>query len=374
MSKPKLWSVRDHGVSDLESPLYSLKEETTEFLTQLTQNLSDENDALIGLVQSALSTLKELQGLQTPPQNEREEDYGDANVHTDMPPSYKTLTSDMDEVLEHLRSLLTNPSFVPLEEVHVREEEIMRLRQGFERMESKWREAIAMIGSWRKRMIETGDTINLDDLRKGLNLDSDNFVPSSTGPRPSTSSSAFDDSILLSHGADQDESKVEQAFAAESVSPLKKESTNRFPAPSILQATSGNACLSPSPRKEAYQDQARTIETFIDAISEDDDITLGADIANTDGPSPRKKRKSEVFEMSRTHNYANQEQDNESAMTVQEKLRKAEEDAAEALQEQHTIDAKQKSRVKRTAIPRQIKSTRRSTLSPEELDGLMGIS
>lgn len=52
---------------DLESPEYSLRQETTEFLTQLSQNLSDENDALINLIRSTLTTLRSLQGLPADP-------------------------------------------------------------------------------------------------------------------------------------------------------------------------------------------------------------------------------------------------------------------------------------------------------------------
>ena len=86
------------------------------------------------------------------------------------PPSYEELATNTDEVLEHLRGLLTNPSFVPLEEVEVREDEIIRLREGWEKMTARWKEAVAMMDGWRKRMVDSGDTINLDDLTRGMNL------------------------------------------------------------------------------------------------------------------------------------------------------------------------------------------------------------
>ena len=157
---------------DLESPEYSLKQETTEFLTQLSQGLSDENDALIGLVRSTLVTLRSLQGLPTQSSEELEQiNYG--TTTTAAPPSYEELASNIDEVLEHLRDLLTNPSFVPLEEVEVREDEIIRLRDGWEKMETRWKEAVALMDGWRKRMVDTGDTIKLEDLRLGLNIGSE---------------------------------------------------------------------------------------------------------------------------------------------------------------------------------------------------------
>ena len=161
---------------DLESPAYSLKQETTEFLTRLSQGLSDENDALIGLMRGTLATLRSLQGLsgsgQGSEMNGSLEDMDAANTVMGGPPSYEALATSTDEVLEHLRGLLTNPSFVPLEEVEIREDEIQRLREGWEKMAARWKEAVALMDGWKKRMVDTGDTINLDDLRMGLNLGS----------------------------------------------------------------------------------------------------------------------------------------------------------------------------------------------------------
>lgn len=162
--------------ADLESPTYSLKQETTEFLTQLSQGLSDENDALIGLVRGTLATLRSLQGLPESglglEMEGRLEDMESAKSATGGPPSYEALATSTDEVLEHLRGLLTNPSFVPLEEVEIREDEIQRLREGWEKMAARWKEAVALMDGWKKRMVDSGDTINLDDLRIGLNLGS----------------------------------------------------------------------------------------------------------------------------------------------------------------------------------------------------------
>lgn len=175
INKTQLGSRQMNTEVDLESPEYSLKQETTEFLTQLSQGLSDENDALIGLVRSTLATLRSLQGLPTQSSEELEQiNYG--TTTTAAPPSYEELASNIDEVLEHLRDLLTNPSFVPLEEVEVREDEIIRLRDGWEKMETRWKEAVALMDGWRKRMVDTGDTIKLEDLRLGLNIGSE--IPS----------------------------------------------------------------------------------------------------------------------------------------------------------------------------------------------------
>lgn len=166
-------------VPDVDDPEYSLKQETTEFLTQLSQSLSDENDNLIGLVRSTLMTLKELQGM---PESQRQEHgeglstIGEEDESTRqgmlhaLPTSYETLAADMDTVLENLKTLLTNPNFVSVEEVEMREEEIIKLRAGWEKLETRWRDTLALMDGWRRRMASGGDTINLEELKMGLGL------------------------------------------------------------------------------------------------------------------------------------------------------------------------------------------------------------
>ena len=174
---------------NVASPDYSLKQETTDFLTRLSQGLSDENDALIGLVRNTLETLRSLQGI--PPdgmnsgsQNTTQNPGEPVNVTIMAPPSYEELATDTDEVLEHLRGLLTNPSFVPLEEVEIRDDEILKLREGWERMSARWKEAVSMMDGWRKRMLDTGDTINIDDLTKGMNLAVEMPAATESGEQP----------------------------------------------------------------------------------------------------------------------------------------------------------------------------------------------
>ena len=163
----------------VEDPEYSLRQETTDFLTQLSQSLSDENDNLIGLVRNTLLTLREWQGMPDSVQRAREEggletvvqdsEVMDGMLHA-LPTSYEALAMDMDSVLENLKTLLTSPNFVPIDEVELREEEIVRLREGWEKMEARWREAVSMMEGWRKRMVNGGDTINLEELKMGLGL------------------------------------------------------------------------------------------------------------------------------------------------------------------------------------------------------------
>jgi len=154
---------------------YTLQQETNDFLTQLSQSLSDENDALIHLIRTTLSTLRDIQGHKpTSSTNENQHHYAGAQdsgiyipptdlvpnpIYSDLltPPSIDVLSAELTSHLSDLRALLSNPSFVTVEEVQVREEEIQRLREGWEKMEMRWKEAVSMMLSFRRRMVGDGD-------------------------------------------------------------------------------------------------------------------------------------------------------------------------------------------------------------------------
>ncbi|QSZ32934.1 hypothetical protein DSL72_002517 [Monilinia vaccinii-corymbosi] len=142
---------------------YDLRMETNEFLTELARGLSEENESLGGLARRTIDTLRTISGC------EKEEEQ-EGGMVVQMEGSYEHLASEMEFVIEHLRTILTNPSFVSLEEVEVREEEIIRLREGWEKMESRWKEAVQMIDGWRHRMARSGQTVNIEELKRGLSL------------------------------------------------------------------------------------------------------------------------------------------------------------------------------------------------------------
>lgn len=142
---------------------YDLRLETNEFLTDLARGLSEENENMGTLVRRTLETLRTLSGYE-------KEGMQECSMVVQTENGHENLAAEMDLVIEHLRTLLTNPSFVPLEEVEVREEEIIRLREGWERMESRWREAVQMMDGWRKRMARSGQSVNLEELKMGLRL------------------------------------------------------------------------------------------------------------------------------------------------------------------------------------------------------------
>lgn len=155
-------SGNSNALSTNESA-YDLRMETNEFLTDLARGLSEENEHMGGLVRRTVETLRTLSGCE-------KESMQENRMVIQIESGYEALSSEMDTVVDHVRTLLTNPSFVPLEEVEVREEEIIRLREGWERMESRWKEAVQMMNGWRKRMASSGQPINLEELKMGLRL------------------------------------------------------------------------------------------------------------------------------------------------------------------------------------------------------------
>lgn len=177
----KASQLRASGGERVHDPGYSLQQETTEFLTELCQNLSDENDTLIELARNTVATLKDLQGLpQTEERSGDEEVAGMAtsvgpqklaSAVTALPTSCEELSARMDTVLDHLRTLLTNPSFVPLEEVEIRDQEIGRLREGWEKMENRWKQAVTMMDGWQRRLTDGGDSVRVEELTRGMTLD-----------------------------------------------------------------------------------------------------------------------------------------------------------------------------------------------------------
>ncbi|RKF57630.1 putative nima interactive protein [Erysiphe neolycopersici] len=145
----------------VEAEGYDLRTETSEFLTELARSLSDDNEKICRLLRHTLDTLKTLSGWSSDDQTNT------PLVETGL----EKLAEQMEAVIEHVKILLTNPNYVPLEEVEIREEEILRLREGWEHMEQRWKDAVSLIDSWRKRMMCGGEKINLQELQMGLQLD-----------------------------------------------------------------------------------------------------------------------------------------------------------------------------------------------------------
>ncbi|KAK7423165.1 hypothetical protein QQX98_001242 [Neonectria punicea] len=139
---------------------YELRSETNAFLANLAQNLSEENTAILTVMRRTMKQLREMSG------------WNNDNDHllAAKQDCWEDMASELDSVLDHMRTILTNPSFVPIEEVVVREEEIAHLKDGWVKMESRWTEAVHLIDGWRKRMAASGRPVCDEELQMGLRL------------------------------------------------------------------------------------------------------------------------------------------------------------------------------------------------------------
>jgi len=178
--QPAMLGAREmRGGQDVNSADWSLEKETNDFLAALVNETSTENVALRNIVGDAMVELKQLTGLDQEPQQTVHEDGEDG---IGIPGQYRKsrqkdqstqqevlvpcdrLAMEMDAVLDHCRTILRDPSFVSIEEVQIREAEIIKLREGWERMAGKWKEAVVMMDTWRRRMLDGGDSVNLEEL------------------------------------------------------------------------------------------------------------------------------------------------------------------------------------------------------------------
>ncbi|KAL8996379.1 MAG: hypothetical protein Q9169_004102 [Polycauliona sp. 2 TL-2023] len=368
ISKPPPGSKSVGNNVDLASSQYNLRQETTEFLTQLSQGLSDENDALIGLVRETLSNLRHLQGMPPDPilhpRNITDTCTSEfANAIVLAPPSYQALASSTEDVMANLHNLLTNPSFVPLEEVQLRDDEILKLRGGWVKMEARWREAVTLMDGWRKRMEHTGDTINLDDLQMGMDLGAG--LPEAPSPSqklnlpPVEQDSAHGDVTVMDHSREELALNLRNGGGVDDIFDGEDgdySANQESPDSNILRHRSGNARPSQIPRKVSFPDIA---EENTKAMRDfEDELIL--DLCNETEPATVDENASCISKRAGSPI--------SSPRTIQQKLEKARTEAEEARKRE---DKKNK---RKSGVVKKLRSSRRrSTLSPEELEKLLGI-
>lgn len=139
---------------------YDLRQETNMFLAKLAQSLSEENESILKVMRRTMQQLRDMSGWNA----------GGDETLVIRQQGWEDLATDLESVLDHMRTILTNPSFVPIEEVVVREEEINRLKDGWMKMEDRWTEAVHLIDGWRKRMAASGRPVCDEELQMGLRL------------------------------------------------------------------------------------------------------------------------------------------------------------------------------------------------------------
>lgn len=362
------------GGDGIHDPGYSLKQETNDFLTELCQNLSDENDTLISLARNTIQTLNDLQGLSHDGEEEPTNGTASISTHkssvgpvTTLPASCEELSSQMEKVLDHLKTLLTNPSFVPLEEVEVRDEEIKRLQEGWEKMESRWKQTVSMMDGWHKRISDGGDSVQIEELKMGMELDS--FNAHSTDADPTTEP-IFED--VQAEEAEEGEARDKADSAEPSRPRTRRQTANR-----ALKERSDNIRTGRSPRKVSFTPGLQ--DSPCDPDGEDDEtVPVKAHKSDAVTRRPRRKLERPSRPVGRRTESSNQPIDTapdtkNTRMTVGQKLAAAETEARAAEQTRKESESRKRSRAGRN-MDRGSKDRRRSTLTNDELEELMGMS
>lgn len=268
---------------------YDLRQETNGFLAQLAKGLSEENETLLSLIRKTNHSLKHMSGWDKTEGGDAANSDGNALVMVTNP---QDLATDIDGVLGHLRTMLTNPSFVPLEEVVVREEEIFRLRHGWEKMEERWREAVHLIDSWRRRMAANGQPVDMEDLKMGLRL--------SPVRVQNVEETAHNDVFQLSTLQEEEEEEEEEEVQVEKEDEAGQNSFEQQQAGSPSPPESLH--LVPAPR---YEDMIPEYEEPQDDLDDSDAESsifqddVGIDIEELQEPEPNV----EILHYSTTHHH-----------------------------------------------------------------------
>lgn len=218
----------DFGGDEMDED-YDLRQESNGHLAQLAKGLSEENDKMKALMHQTFDSLKKMSGwTKDEDQSAAASVAGAANAssQTVAPPANpEELAADLQSVVVYVHNIISNPSYVPIEEfneeVEVRDREIFRLRDGWEKMEIRWQDAVRLIDGWRRRMAADGRPVDMEELKMGLRL-SPVRVPDFEGT--TTQEEPFKLSTLL------EEEEEQSSFAQRQGSPSPPESLHLVPA------------------------------------------------------------------------------------------------------------------------------------------------
>lgn len=139
---------------------------------------------------------------------------------------------------------------------------------------------------WRKRIVETGDTINLEDLRQGLVL-GEEIVPEGSGQDDDISAiESMEESLVdgvdesFAEGEDGEEERnvtpsPHPKGPAASARPERELGAGLFPAPNILQPASGNVRREHSPHKSPPRHAIPSpVSEAVDLLPTSDSLSL----------------------------------------------------------------------------------------------------
>ena len=345
--RPQPVSKSERGGQDVNSTGWSLEQETNDFLAAIVNETSTENVSLRKLISDTMDALRDLTGI--------DQDDVPTDNAIGIPGQYRrptdsdnivpcsTLDRQMSAILTHCQTILKDPSFVPIEEVQIRDEEIIKLRIGWEKMAARWKEAVTMMNNQRQKMLEGGsmDVEEISDLSFGRSiavLPNGEPVLSRIDEDPDMTSEAEDLDAEI-----EEPTEADARFDEESDLDIPPE-----PSPKRLAASPARRGIKLAPLREIASTNTQTITpaSSIDSLD-------GVLDENTRPVSkiPRKAPKPV-----------------EPPMSMSEKLA-AIEAAAVVAEAERAQAATHKRKPKQKRVER---NRRRSTLCPEELAALMG--
>lgn len=164
---------------DADNAEWSLEKETGDFLAALVNETSSENVQLRKIITETMDLLRDLtnldvgedtseedreDGIGIPGQYRKSRQRAARNSPDSSLVSCVDLAEQMGLILRHCQTILRDPSFVPIEEVQIRDEEIIKLRTGWEKMASRWKGAVTMMDTWRRKRTEHGLEESMDEL------------------------------------------------------------------------------------------------------------------------------------------------------------------------------------------------------------------
>jgi hypothetical protein len=337
-----------NGTQDVNSTGWSLEKETNDFLAAIVNETSTENVALRGLLTSTMQTLRDLTGI------DEQEDY---RKEIGIPRQYQNsadsdsiipcsiLERQMRTILSHCQSILKDPSYVPIEEVQLREEEIIKLRIGWEKMAGRWKEAVTMMNGWRQKVLD-GTEMDVGDL----------------------SDLSFGRSVAVLPNGEPVLGTIdeEQTILSATEPDLTGVVDERFDEDADLQLS-----VDPSPKRLASSPARRGIKLPQQPLQDASNrlpkvITPASSIDSLDGIIDENTRP-----ITKTVSHPARQLSPgvpSPPQSIAEKLAAVEADA-KAAREQQSEEIRRKRKRQPT---RRDKARRRSTLSPEELAALMG--
>ncbi|KAK9368750.1 Afadin and alpha-actinin-binding-domain-containing protein [Lipomyces kononenkoae] len=147
------------------------REQASNVIPAVIQELTDENARLIALIRETALTLNLFTGEKSVDDNEFD------SVLQYLPTTFPELSIEINNSLVSLREILHEPKYVAIEDVHQREQEIERLKKQLDSMTTNWKDAIQTMDEWNQYMdgkLELPPTTNLTQCQRLMENDETN--------------------------------------------------------------------------------------------------------------------------------------------------------------------------------------------------------